>query len=78
MLIAGWDSIASDTSPFLDVDQLARQVSTVVVAIRASSHSSVQMHQRYVDLQAADVANAFGTSQINKQIDKQNRVARHK
>jgi hypothetical protein len=32
--------------------------------MKASDHSSVQMHKRYVDLQAADIANAFGTSQI--------------
>jgi integrase len=56
----------------------ARQGIPVDVAMKASGHSSVQMHQRYVDLQAADVANAFGTSQIDKRIDKQNRVARHK
>src|SRR5262249_26818884 len=36
-------------------------------------HSSVQMHQRYVDLQAADAANAFKTSQIGNEIGKQKR-----
>jgi len=41
--------------------------------MKASGHSSVQMHQRYVDLQAGDVADAFGTSQIDKRIDKQKR-----
>jgi len=45
----------------------------VEVAMKASGHSSVQMHQRYVDLQAGDVADAFGTSQIDKRIDKQKR-----
>jgi integrase len=49
----------------------ARQGIPVDVAMKASGHSSVQMHKRYVDLQAADVANAFGTSQIGKQIGKQ-------
>jgi hypothetical protein len=45
---------------------------------KASGHSSGQMHKRYVDLQAADVARAFGTaadSQIETQIDTQNRGA---
>jgi integrase len=56
----------------------ARRGIPVDVAMKASGHSSVQMHQRYVDLQAADVANAFGTSQIDKRIDKQNRAARRK
>ena len=37
----------------------------------ATGHSSVQIYQRYFDLQAADVANAFGTSQIDKRFDKQ-------
>lgn len=56
----------------------ARQRIPVDVAMKASGHSSVQMHQRYVDLQAADVANAFGTSQIDKRIDKQKRGASRK
>jgi hypothetical protein len=43
------------------------------IAMKVSGHSSVQMHQRYVDLQAADVANAFGTSQIDTRIDTQKR-----
>lgn len=46
--------------------------------MKASGHSSMQIHRRYVDLQAKDVANAFGTSQIDKRIDKQNRVTCHK
>jgi hypothetical protein len=42
-------------------------------------HSSVQMHKRYVDLQATDVAKAFGTGLVfDKRIDKQNRTARRK
>ena len=55
----------------------ARKGRAVDVAMKASGHSSVQMH-RYVDLQATDVANAFGTSQIDKGIDKRKRVDRHK
>jgi integrase len=47
----------------------------VDVAMKASGHASVQMHKRYVDLQAADVANAFGTSKIDKSFDKQNKGA---
>jgi integrase len=58
--------------------QWAREGVPVDITMKASGHSSVQMHQRCVDLQAADVADAFGTSQIDKRIDKQNRVARHK
>jgi integrase len=46
----------------------ARQGIPVEVAMKASGHSSVQMHQRYVDLQAADVANAFKTSQVSKKM----------
>ena len=46
--------------------------------IRGRTYSSVQMHKRYVDLQAADVARGFGTatdSQIDTRIDTQNRRA---
>jgi integrase len=53
----------------------ARRGIAVGVAMKANGHSSVQMHQRYVDVQAADVADAFGTSQIDKRIDKQNKKA---
>ncbi len=56
----------------------ARMGIAVDVAMKASGRSSVQMHKRYVDLQAADVAKAFGTSQIDKLIDKQKRAARRK
>jgi hypothetical protein len=34
--------------------------------MKAARHSPVQMHKRYLDLQAADVANACGTCQIDK------------
>jgi hypothetical protein len=50
----------------------------VDVAMKASGHASVQLHKRYVDLQATDIAKAFGTSQIDKRIDKQKRLAHHK
>jgi integrase len=38
----------------------ARRGIPVEVAMKASGHSSVQMHRRYVDLQDNDVAKAFG------------------
>lgn len=44
----------------------ARRGIHVDVAMKASGHSSVQMHKRYVDLQANDVANAFGTAEDSK------------
>jgi integrase len=56
----------------------ARQGIPVDVAMKASGHASVQMHKRYVDLQASDVAKIFGTSQICKRIDKQKRGASRK
>lgn len=39
----------------------ARKGINVDIAMKASGHSSVQMHKRYLDLQQADVASAFGT-----------------
>lgn len=39
----------------------ARRGINVDVAMKASGHSSVEMHKRYIDLQAKDVATAFGT-----------------
>ena len=45
--------------------------------MRAGGSTSVhQMYKRYLKIN--DVATAFGTSQIDKRIDKQNRAARHK
>jgi len=44
--------------------------------MRAGGSTSVQMYKRYLKMN--DVAAAFGTSQIDKRIDKQNRAARHK
>jgi hypothetical protein len=43
--------------------------------------SSVQMYRRYLDMNEDDIAAAFGTgesSQIDKRLDKKNRLARHK
>jgi integrase len=42
----------------------ARRGINVDVAMRASGHSSVQMHKRYIDLQAEDIAAAFGTAPV--------------
>jgi len=36
----------------------------VDVAMRASGHTSVQMHKRYIDLQDEDIAAAFGTAPV--------------
>jgi hypothetical protein len=36
--------------------------------MKASGHSSVQMHKRYVDLQDNDVANAFGTAYCKQKL----------
>jgi integrase len=52
----------------------ARQGIDVDIAMKASGHASVQMHKRYLDLKPSDVADAFGTSQIDKRIDKQKRA----
>jgi len=41
----------------------ARQGVNVDIAMKASGHSSVQMHKRYLDLQREDIAKAFGLLQ---------------
>jgi integrase len=46
------------------VFQNLRNTALTQWARKASGHSSVQMHKRYVDLQAADVAKAFGTGLV--------------
>jgi len=46
-----------------------RQGSAVM---RAGGSTSVQMYKRYLKMNEDDVAAAFGTSQIDKRIDKQN------
>jgi integrase len=56
----------------------AREGINVDVAMKASGHSSVQMHKRYVDLQETDIAAAFGTSQIATGIVTEERVANRK
>jgi len=43
----------------------ARRGINVDVAMKASGHSSVQMHKRYLDLQKEDVAAAFGTLEMD-------------
>jgi hypothetical protein len=40
--------------------------------MRAGSWTSVQMYKRYLKMNEDDVAAAFGTSQIDQRIDKQN------
>ena len=42
----------------------ARRGIGVDVAMRASGHTSIQMHKRYVDLQAEDIAAAFGLKMV--------------
>jgi integrase len=44
------------------LSQWARRGVPVEVAMLASGHSSVQMHNRYVHLQPTDIAKAFGTA----------------
>jgi hypothetical protein len=44
----------------------ARRGINVMWPWKASGHSSVQMHNRYVDLQESGVANAFGTAYCKK------------
>jgi integrase len=56
----------------------ARRGINVDVAMEASGHSSVQMHKRYVDLQANDVANAFGTSQMATEMATVKEMSRRK
>jgi integrase len=56
----------------------ARRGIDVDVAMKASGHSSVQMHKLYVDLQKEDVANAFGTLEIVTEIVTSKQVASHK
>ena len=58
--------------------QWRRRKIAVDAVMRAGGWSSVQMYKRYLDMNEDDIANAFGTSQIDKRIDKRKRVARHK
>jgi hypothetical protein len=47
--------------------------------MRASGHSSVQMHKRYVDLQREDIAKAFGVElEMPTEIATEQRTANRK
>jgi hypothetical protein len=46
---------------------VARQGINVDIAMKASGHTSVQMHKRYLDLQREDIAKAFGLLHGNKE-----------
>jgi integrase len=57
----------------------ARRGIPVEVAMKASGHSSVQMHRRYVDLQDNDIAKAFDCGQnVVTEIVTRKRIARRK
>ncbi len=51
----------------------ARRGISVDVAMKASGHTSVQMHKRYLDLQREDVAAAFGTGPKVEMVDTRGR-----
>jgi hypothetical protein len=44
----------------------ARQGVNVEIDMKASGHTSVQMHKRYLDLQREDIAKPFGLLQDGK------------
>ena len=50
--------------------QWRREGISVDAVMRAGGWTSTQMYKRYLDMNEDDVANAFGTSQIDKRIDK--------
>jgi len=53
----------------------ARQGVNVDIAMKASGHTSVQMHKRYLDLQREDIAKAFGLLQDgNKESEVESQV----
>ena len=57
----------------------ARQGINVDVAMRASGHSSVQMHKRYGDLQREDIAKAFSVElEMATEIATEQRTANRK
>ena len=58
--------------------QWRREGISVDAVMRAGGWTSTQMYKRYLDMNEDDVANAFGTSQIDKRIDKRKRVAHRK
>ena len=47
-------------------------------SMRAGGWTSTQMYKRYLDMNEDDVADAFGTSQIDKRIDKRKKAAHRK
>ena len=51
----------------------SRQGIPVDVAMKATGHTSVQMHKRYIDLQRGDVAAAFGTGPTIKMVTRNGR-----
>jgi integrase len=55
----------------------ARQGINVDVAMLASGHSSVQMHQRYMDLQDNDVAREFGCERVTENVTRKRRARRN-
>ena len=58
--------------------QWRRKGIPVDAVMRADGWTSVQMYKRYLDMNEDDIANAFGTSQIGKRIDKRNSATRRK
>ena len=50
----------------------------VDAVMRAGGWTSVQMYKRHLDMNEDDIAKAFGTSQFDKRVDKQKRVAHRK
>jgi integrase len=54
----------------------ARQGINVDVAMKASGHSSIQMHKRYVDLQDKDVARAFHCGNATENVTKKRQAYR--
>jgi hypothetical protein len=50
----------------------------VHAVMRDGGWTSVQIYERYLDMDEDDVANAFGTSQIDTRIDTQKKATHHK
>jgi len=50
----------------------------VDAVMRDGGWTSVQIYERYLDMDEDDVANAFGTSQIDTRIDTQKKATYHK
>ena len=58
--------------------QWRREGISVDAVMRAGGWTSTQMYKRYLDMNEDDVADAFGTSQIDKRIDKRKKAAHRK